>query len=60
MIKRITGEAELVNTTVTVFPRHIEYLRKLKREQAQGVSDTIRRALDEYMKANPLPDTEKR
>ena len=60
MTRTIAKDAELVNTTVTVFPRHMEYLRKLKREQAQGVSDTIRRALDEYMKANPLPDTEKR
>lgn len=42
-------------TTITLFPHHREYLKKLKQTTRQGASDTIRRALDEYMASHPLP-----
>lgn len=46
-------------TTITLFPRHREYLKKLKKQTRQGASDTIRRALDDYMASHPLFNTEK-
>ena len=44
------------NITVTMLPRHIQYLKKLRAQTAQTASDTVRRAIDDYMKEHPLED----
>jgi len=42
-------------TTVNLLPRHKRFLAEMKKAERQGASDTIRRALDEYMAKYPLP-----
>lgn len=51
-------KAENIMTTVSLYPRHQKYLKALKRLQSQGASDTVRRALDEYMKEHPIEESD--
>jgi hypothetical protein len=44
--------------SVSVTPTQYEYLKRKEAMDTTSVSEIVRRALDEYVKNNPLPHSE--